>query len=69
MSGQIIGPLRVWLLNTDIPGRILFLTIKGLAMTRSFGDKIGMQAGVVAEPGIYEIIYFPRISGYSNRKR
>ena len=25
----------------------------GLAMTRSFGDKVGAQAGVIADPGIY----------------
>ena len=27
----------------------------GLAMTRSFGDKIGCQAGVIAEPEIFEM--------------
>ena len=37
--------MRVWLKNAEIPG---------LAMTRSFGDKVGCQAGVIAEPEIYE---------------
>lgn len=32
MGGNPVGPHRVWLKNLDIPG---------LAMTRSFGDKIG----------------------------
>lgn len=37
-----MGPERVWLSYIDAPG---------LAMTRSFGDKVGAQAGVIAEPG------------------
>lgn len=34
--------MRVWLAKIDIPG---------LAMTRSFGDKVGAQAGVIGDPG------------------
>lgn len=41
-DGKPIGPLRVWLKNEDIPG---------LAMTRSFGDKVAASVGVTAEPG------------------
>lgn len=40
--GQALGPLRVWLSNLDMPG---------LAMTRSMGDKVGVQAGVISDPG------------------
>ncbi|EAR86481.2 protein phosphatase 2C containing protein (macronuclear) [Tetrahymena thermophila SB210] len=43
--GNPIGPLRVWMSSLDIPG---------LAMTRSFGDKVGIQAGVNCEPEILE---------------
>ena len=32
----------MWLHNLELPG---------LAMTRSFGDKIGVQAGVIGDPG------------------
>ena len=45
--GNDIGPQRVWLSYVDAPG---------LAMTRSFGDKVGAQAGVIAEPGIIYIL-------------
>ena len=38
--GNPIGPYRVWMQNIELPG---------LAMTRSFGDKIGVQAGVISE--------------------
>jgi hypothetical protein len=27
--------------------------IPGLAMSRSFGDRVASQCGVIAEPGIY----------------
>lgn len=27
----------------------------GLAMTRSFGDKMGIKAGIIAMPDIFEI--------------
>ncbi|CAD8091952.1 unnamed protein product [Paramecium primaurelia] len=41
--GNGVGPFRVWLSYIQAPG---------LAMTRSFGDKVGAQAGVIAEPEI-----------------
>ncbi|CAD8145955.1 unnamed protein product [Paramecium octaurelia] len=43
--GNSVGPERVWLSYIDAPG---------LAMTRSLGDKIGAQAGVIADPEIFE---------------
>lgn len=51
--GNPIGPYRVWLQNIELPG---------LAMTRSFGDKIGVQAGVIGEPGT---LFFIRPSHFS----
>lgn len=39
---QFIGPHRVWLKEDDVPG---------LAMSRSFGDRVAASVGVVAEPG------------------
>jgi serine/threonine protein phosphatase PrpC len=45
MHGNGVGPLRVWMKNLNLPG---------LAMTRSFGDKFGIQAGVTALPEILE---------------
>lgn len=39
-----IGPPRVWLADEDLPG---------LAMSRSFGDRLAASVGVVAVPGIY----------------
>jgi serine/threonine protein phosphatase PrpC len=46
-SRSFIGPKRIWLKNSDIPG---------LAMTRSFGDLIAHSVGVIAEPeiGVYD---------------
>jgi hypothetical protein len=41
-----MGPLRIWQKELDLPG---------LVMTRSFGDKIGVSAGLIAEPGILMI--------------
>lgn len=41
-NNEFIGPPRVWLKDEDIPG---------LAMTRSFGDKIANIVGVTCEPG------------------
>ncbi|KAM3131414.1 hypothetical protein pb186bvf_016486 [Paramecium bursaria] len=40
-----IGPLRVWVEDKSGPG---------LAMTRSFGDRLGQQAGIISDPTIYE---------------
>lgn len=46
-DGEIVGPSRVWLKNENLPG---------LAMSRSLGDKIASQVGVVCEPEVYEMI-------------
>ena len=40
---KFLGPERVWLKNSDIPG---------LAMTRSFGDNLAHSVGVISEPEI-----------------
>lgn len=44
-KGNHVGPPRVWLKDENIPG---------LGMSRSFGDKIGNQVGVIAKPEIME---------------
>ena len=44
-KGEFIGPLRVWVKETDFPG---------LAISRSFGDDIAHQIGVNCEPEIIE---------------
>ena len=44
-DGEFIGPQRVWVKETDLPG---------LAMSRSFGDEIAHQIGVICEPEITE---------------
>ena len=46
---QFIGPARVWLKDDDVPG---------LAMSRSFGDRVAASVGVIAEPGNFYIIFF-----------
>eukprot|EP00466_Bigelowiella_natans_P015876 jgi/Bigna1/127492/aug1.4_g2200 len=45
MDGNPVGPMRVWLKYQDIPG---------LAMTRSFGDKLAASVGVICTPEILE---------------
>jgi serine/threonine protein phosphatase PrpC len=45
MSGEDIGPKRVWLLSQDVPG---------LAMTRSFGDMIAASVGVLSQPEVWK---------------
>ena len=40
---QYLGPERVWLKNSEIPG---------LAMTRSIGDNVAHSVGVISEPEI-----------------
>ncbi|KAM3129772.1 hypothetical protein pb186bvf_018163 [Paramecium bursaria] len=45
VDGHYQGPDRVYLSYIDVPG---------LAMTRSFGDKIGAKAGVICDPDIIE---------------
>lgn len=42
-GGECCGPLRVWLLDEDIPG---------LAMTRSIGDLVASSVGVSWEPEV-----------------
>ncbi|OMJ90244.1 hypothetical protein SteCoe_7447 [Stentor coeruleus] len=44
-DGNPFGPSRVWLKNQNIPG---------LAMSRSFGDKVASSVGVISEPEILE---------------
>ena len=44
-EGNFIGPKRVWLKEEDAPG---------LAMSRSFGDRIAHSVGVISEPEITE---------------
>lgn len=44
-DGEYIGPPRVWIQEEDVPG---------LAMTRSFGDRVAATVGVVSEPEIKE---------------
>lgn len=45
-EGEFIGPPRVWIKEDDVPG---------LAMTRSFGDRVASTVGVISEP---EITYY-----------
>ena len=40
-----MGPQRVWLKEEEVPG---------LAMTRSFGDRVAATVGVISEPEIKE---------------
>ncbi|CAD8055233.1 unnamed protein product [Paramecium sonneborni] len=47
LYGRPKSPLRIWMLNEDLPG---------LAMTRSFGDKMGIKAGIIAIPDIIEVL-------------
>ena len=44
-DGEEIGPQRVWLEEDDVPG---------LAMTRSFGDRVAATVGVISIPEIKE---------------
>ena len=45
IDGIETGPKRVWIKNEDYPG---------LAMSRSFGDRIAQTVGVISEPEIKE---------------
>ena len=47
-KGGYIGPERVFLKNSEIPG---------LAMSRTFGDSIAHGIGVISEPEIFEYNY------------
>ena len=44
-TGEFIGPQRVWVKDDDVPG---------LAMTRSFGDRVAATVGTISEPEIME---------------
>ena len=44
-EGEFVGPQRVWIKDEEVPG---------LAMTRSFGDRVAATVGVVSEPEIKE---------------
>ena len=45
MTGEEMGPQRVWLMHEDVPG---------LAMSRSLGDYVAQSVGVTPEPEILE---------------
>ena len=45
--GVLVGPKRVWVKDGRYPG---------LAMSRSMGDKVAAQVGVISEPGIISIL-------------
>lgn len=49
-SGRPLGPARVWLRNEQIPG---------LAMSRSIGDSVAAQVGVISEPEIMQVELTP----------
>ena len=49
-DGEFVGPQRVWIKEDDVPG---------LAMTRSFGDRMAASVGVISEPEIKEYIFNP----------
>ena len=44
-DGEFVGPQRVWIKEEEVPG---------LAMTRSFGDRVAATVGVISEPEIKE---------------
>ncbi|OMJ74194.1 hypothetical protein SteCoe_26949 [Stentor coeruleus] len=43
INGELVGPLRVWSTDRDIPG---------LAMTRSIGDLASRKSGIISDPEI-----------------
>jgi serine/threonine protein phosphatase PrpC len=47
-TNKFFGPQRIWLKNEEQPG---------LAMTRSIGDKIAHNIGVIEEPEIKKFLY------------
>ena len=47
-DGEFVGPERVWIKEEEVPG---------LAMTRSFGDRVAATVGVMSEPEIKEFMY------------
>jgi len=44
-NGELVGPLRIWLKEGELPG---------LSVSRSFGDQIAHQVGVICEPEVVE---------------
>lgn len=48
-NGQKLGPMRVWKKGAKLPG---------LMMTRSFGDDLGHQCGIISDPGRENLIIF-----------
>ena len=44
-DGEFVGPQRVWIKEDEVPG---------LAMTRSFGDRVAETVGVIPQPEIKE---------------
>ena len=57
-NGDFIGPMRVWIQEDSIPG---------LAMSRSFGDKIASTVGVIAVPGKWVFLTKKFMNGISQR--
>ena len=53
ISGQALGPVRVWLPNQSIMS--IILDIQGLAMSRSFGDNISKSIGVIHNPEMIKV--------------
>ena len=47
-DGEFVGPQRVWIKDEEVPG---------LAMTRSFGDRVAATVGVMSEPEIKEFSF------------
>ena len=47
-DGEFVGPERVWIKEEEVPG---------LAMTRSFGDRVAATVGVMSEPEIKEFFF------------
>ena len=47
-EGEFVGPERVWIKEEEVPG---------LAMTRSFGDRVAATVGVMSEPEIKEFYF------------
>jgi serine/threonine protein phosphatase PrpC len=44
-TGEAIGPVRIWVSNSQPP-------VPGLAMSRSIGDKMAATIGVIAKPEV-----------------
>ena len=52
-DGEFVGPERVWIKEEEVPG---------LAMTRSFGDRVAATVGVMSEPEIKEFFLMKEIN-------